>query len=147
MLPSKNSLFPAVSRFFDDDWFNLFDWTSQNFSPTQTTLPSVNIKETDDNFIVEVAAPGMRKEDFHVELHDNMLTIKSERQEEHEEKKEDRYTRREFSYQSFQRTFNLNNRVVDDANINAKYENGILVLTLPKKEEAKAKPARKIEIS
>jgi len=146
MLPTKKSLFPTVSRFFDDDWFDLFDWTSQNFSPTSTTLPSVNIKETDNDFIVEVAAPGMRKEDFHVELKDNMLTIRSERQEKHEEN-EDRYARREFSYQSFQRSFNLNNRVVDDANINAKYENGILTLTLPKKEEAKAKPARTIEIS
>jgi len=148
MLPTSRNYFPTFSRFFDEDWSNLFDWNGRNNSNTKTTIPSVNVKETKDNFIIEVAAPGMKKDDFYVELHDNMLTIKSERRRGQEEKdKNDRYTRQEFSYQSFQRSFNLNNRVVDDANINAKYENGILTLHLPKHEEVKEKPARQIEIS
>lgn len=147
MLPVKNSLLPTVSRFFDEDWNSLFDWTHRNFSSFQSTLPQVNIKETDENYIVEVAAPGMKKEDFQIELHNNVLTIKSEVKKESEDNTENQYTRREFSYQSFQRSFNLNNRVVDDSKINATYQDGILSLTLAKKEEAKAKPARLIEIS
>jgi HSP20 family protein len=146
MLPVRKSLLPTVSRFFDDDWNSLFDWSTRNFTDTASTLPSVNVKETSENFIVEVAAPGMRKEDFKIELENNVLTISSEVQHENEEKEEN-YTRREFSYQSFQRSFNLNNRVVDDANIVATYQDGILILTLPKKDEAKTKPSRLIEIS
>lgn len=146
MLPVRRNLLPTVSRFFDDDWNSLFDWTTRNYSESETTLPSVNVKETTNDFIVEVAVPGMKKEDFKIELENNVLTISSEIQQENEEKEEN-YTRREFSYQSFQRSFNLNNRVVDDANIAASYQDGILVLTLPKKDEAKTKPSRLIEIS
>jgi HSP20 family protein len=147
MLPVKNALLPTVSKFFDDDWNSLFDWTNRNFSTTATTLPQVNIKETGNEFIIEMAAPGMAKDDFQIELHNNMLTIKSELKKEKEEKEGENYTRREFSYQSFQRSFNLNNRVVDDTKISATYKEGILNLTLPKKEEAKIKPTRLIEIS
>ncbi len=147
MLPVKSNLLPTLSRFFDDDWNNLFDWSNRNYSATQSTLPSVNIKENADNFVVEMATQGMKKEDFLIELHNNTLTIKSELKNESVTKENENYTRKEFSYQSFQRSFNLNNRVVDDANIEAKYENGILCLTLPKKEEAKEKPARMIQIA
>ena len=147
MLPIvKSNLLPTVSRFFDDDWNELFDWSNRNYSPTYSTLPSVNIMENPDNFIVEVAAPGMKKDDFHVELHNNLLTIKSEHSEKHEEKME-KYTRKEFSYNAFQRTFNLNNKLIDDSKIEAKYKDGILSIVLPKKEEAKEKPARSIKIS
>ena len=141
------SLLPSVSRFLDDDWNNLFEWRNRNFSNTTTTLPSVNVKETADEFTVEMAAPGMKKEHFDIQLDNDVLTIRSEVRHEDGEKDEDgKYTRREFSYQSFQRSFNLNNQVVDDANIRASYEDGILRLTLPKKEEAKEKPARTIEV-
>lgn len=147
MLPVKNVLRPTVSRFFDDDWNSLFDWTNRNFSNTATTLPSVNVKENDNEYIVEVAAPGMKKDDFQIEVNNNVLTIKSEVKNEHEEKEGDTYTRKEFSYQSFQRSFNLNNEVVDDTKIKATYKDGILSVTLPKKEEAKPKPVRTIKIS
>jgi HSP20 family protein len=131
----------------DDDWNNLFDWRNRNFSRNTTTLPSVNVKETNDDFVVEMAAPGMKKDDFDIQLENDMLTIRSEvRHEDGEQNEDGKYTRREFSYQSFQRSFNLNNRVVDDANISATYEDGILQLTLPKKEEAKQKPPRQIEV-
>jgi len=94
-----------------------------------------------------MAAPGMKKSDFQIELNNNVLTIRSEVQRDEEEKTANGFLRREFSYQSFQRSFNLNNKVVDDAKIKATYQDGILRLNLPKKEEAKEKPARLIKIS
>jgi HSP20 family protein len=132
-----------------DDFFtkDLFDWGSSNFSTSGTTLPAVNVKETAENFVVEMAAPGMKKEDFKVELNNNMLTISSEQKREHEEKDNERYTRKEFSYQSFQRSFQLSREAVDAENIQAKYENGVLHLLIPKREEVKQKPARLINIS
>jgi HSP20 family protein len=147
MLPVKTALLPTVSRIFDDNWANLFDWTTPSLTQASGSIPSVNIKETPDAFLVEMAAPGMKKEDFQVELHNNVLTIKSEKQEDLEDDQNELFTRREYSYRSFKRTFNLNNQVVDDAKINAKYLDGILHITLPKKEEAKVKPARMIKIT
>ena len=144
----SNSILPAVSRFLDDDWNQLFDWRNRNFSSTTTTLPSVNVRETGDEFVVEMAAPGMKKEDFQIELHNDVLTIRSEQKHEaNQDYEKGQYSRREFSYQSFQRSFNFNNRVVDDAQINATYRDGILRLTLPKREEAREKPARQIEVA
>ena len=144
-LIKRNQNLPSFSRFWDDDFFNR-DWGLSNFSDSGT-LPAVNIKETKENFEVEMAAPGMKKEDFKVELDGNMLTISSEKTEQHEENKEDeKFSRREFSYQSFQRSFSLPKDVVDADNIEARYENGVLNLRIPKKEEAKQKPPRKIEI-
>jgi HSP20 family protein len=96
---------------------------------------------------VEMAAPGMKKDDFQIELDNNVLTIRSESKNEKEEKDGEIYTRREFSYRSFQRSFNLNNEVVDNTKIKATYQDGLLHLVLPKKEEAKPKPARTIKIS
>ena len=132
-----------------DDFFNrdLFNWGNQNFSDTNTTVPAVNIKETAENYEVEVAAPGMTKKDFKIQLEGNSLTISSERSNEKVEKEDERYSRKEFSYQSFQRTFTLQKEVMDIDKIQAKYENGLLHLLIPKKEEAKQKPPRLIQIS
>src|SRR5690606_1172642 len=108
-------------------------------------IPKVNIKETPENFEVEVAAPGMDKKDFKIELNGNMLTISSEKSNEQTENNEDsKYFRRELSYESFQRTFNLQKDVVDSDRIEARYQNGMLQLTIPKKEEAKQKPPKQI---
>ena len=126
---------------------NLFDWGNTNFSNSGTTLPAVNIRETNENFEVEMAAPGMNKEDFHILLEGNTLTITSEKSDDQEEKEGEKFSRREFRYQSFQRSFTLPKDVVDVEQINAKYENGILKLSIPKKEEAKQKPPRMINIS
>jgi len=136
-------------QFLFDDSFNkdLFNWGNRNFSDTNTTVPAVNIKESAENYEVEVAAPGMTKNDFKVELDGNALTISSETSYQPEEKTDERYSRREFSYQSFQRTFTLQKDVMDVDNIHAKYENGILHLLIPKREEAKQRPARLIQIS
>ena len=132
-----------------DDFFNrdLFNWGNSNFSDTNTTVPAVNIKETAENYEVEVAAPGMTKKDFKVELNGNDLTISSEKSYQKEEREDERYSRKEFSYQSFQRTFTLQKDVMDIDKIQAKYENGLLHLLIPKKEEAKQKPPRLIQIS
>lgn len=131
-----------------DDFFSrdLLNWGLENHSSTNTTIPAVNIKETADNFEVEMAAPGMRKEDFRIELNGNELTINSERQNQHEVAEGERYSRREFSYQSFQRSFTLPRNVVDVDQIDAKYENGVLRLLIPKREEAKQKPPKMIQI-
>jgi len=144
-LIKKSKNMPSFNRFLDDDFFNR-DWGLSNFSDSGT-LPAVNIKETKNDFEVEMAAPGMKKEDFKVEVDGNMLTISSERSEQHEENNGDeKFSRREFSYQSFQRSFSLPKDVVDDDNIEAHYDNGVLKLRIPKKEEAKQKPPKKIKI-
>ena len=144
-LAKSTGMIPAL---FDDFFYrDLFNWENTNYSDTNTTIPAVNIKETAENYEVEVAAPGMAKEDFKVELNGNDLTISSERTHQNEKTEGERYSRREFSYQSFQRTFTLQKDVVDIDKIEAKYENGLLHLIIPKKEEAKQKPPRLIQIS
>ncbi len=125
---------PVFSNFFNDF-----------FDQTNTTLPSVNIKEGNDGFVVEVAAPGLEKEDFKISIDRGVLNISSEKSLENESKNEERFTRREFSYQSFCRSFSLPDSA-DSDKIGAKYANGILYVSIPKREEAKPKPARTIEI-
>lgn len=131
-----------------DDFLNrdIFNWGLSNFSDTNTTIPAVNIKESLDNYEVEVAAPGMTKKDFKVVLEGNSLTINSEKTTQKEQNEQVRYISREFSYQSFSRTFTLQKDVVDTENIQAKYEDGVLHLLIPKKEQAKQKQPKLIEI-
>jgi len=127
----SNQLPSLFDRFFEGD---LFDWSNRNFSLTNTTLPSVNIKESNDAFTVEVAAPGFDKSDFKLELNHDLLTISSEKQMENETKEDEQFTRREFSYQAFTRTFTLPNTVEEDK-IKATYDNGILKISIPKKRK------------
>ncbi|WP_203229464.1 Hsp20/alpha crystallin family protein [Aureibaculum marinum] len=141
MLVKSNGI-PVLPTIFDD-FFR--DWSSTNFSKTNTSLPAVNIKENEDEFTVEVAVPGMNKKDFQIDLDNDVLTISSEKEAENEETK-DNYTRREYSYQSFKRSFNLPKNVVDSDKIKATYKNGELSIVIPKLEEAKPKPARLIEV-
>jgi HSP20 family protein len=141
---------PGFSRLWDDDdFFNrgMINWDPSNFSNSDATLPAVNIKETEKSYEVEMAAPGMKKEDFKIELDNNVLTISSEKSEESQEGNgNEKYSRREFSYQSFQRSFSLPKEVVDEDKIEAHYREGVLQLSIPKKEKAKQKQPRKIEI-
>ncbi len=138
-----NRNYPSLfDRFFDND---LFDFATRNFSSTNTTLPSVNIKESNQDYVVEVAAPGLEKSDFKIELKRNVLTVSSEKQVENETKEGEQFTRREFSYQSFSRSFTLP-EIADGDKIAAKYENGILSVSIPKKEEIVSKLNRMIEI-
>lgn len=138
----KSSGIPVFPSIFDD-FFR--DWSATNFSDTNTTLPAVNIKENENEFKVEVAVPGMDKSDFKIDLDNNVLTISSEKTNENQEKNEN-YTRKEYSYQSFKRSFTLPKTIVDSEKIAANYKNGELIIVIPKREEAKPVPARLIEI-
>ena len=140
----SDNLFPSLlSRFFEGD---LMDWSNSNFAGSNSTLPAVNIKETDHDYLIEVAAPGMKKEDFKVNYDNGRLTISSEMKNENEEEN-GTYTRKEYSYQSFQRSFNVPETLVNGDKIGAKYSEGILHITLPKRDEIKPKPAKEIKIS
>jgi len=108
-------------------------------------IPAVNVTDNKDNYVVCLAAPGMRKEDFAIEMDGNMLTISSEKEESKEEK-ETKYTRKEYNYSSFSRSFTLPEDV-NKEKIDAKYENGELKLVLPKMEVTKKNTAgRKITV-
>ena len=126
----------AVPSVFDDffkpwnEWFNgggLFGKT--------LNMPAVNITENKDDYKVSVAAPGLKKDDFKIDLEGNMLTVSCERQDSKEDK-EARYTRKEYSYSSFQRSFALPEEI-NQEKIEATYEDGVLKVVLPKKDEAK----------
>ena len=147
IIKRNRETFPSLSSVFDD-FFNreFYNWGLSNFSSSGSTMPAVNIRETADNYEVEVAAPGMNKEDFKVQLDGNRLTISSEKEFRAEDKGEDNYTRKEFSYQSFQRQIMLPKDVVDEDKISARYDNGLLRLSIPKREEAKQKSPRTINI-
>ena len=138
---NNNVIFPSIiDEMFKPDWLG----GVQNFG---ANVPAVNIKETDTVFRIELAAPGKKKEDFNVEVDHNVLTISSEeRSETNEKDNEGKYTRKEFSYNSFRRSFTLPETVNLDT-INASYEDGVLHVKLPKKEEALPKPKRLIEIA
>ena len=138
--PSFPSLF---NKFFEGD---LMDWNRSNFADTNTTLPAVNVRENDDEFMIDVAAPGMKKEQFKLDYENGRLTISSEKKEDKKDKKEN-YTRREFHYMSFQRSFTIPENLVEGDKIKATYNEGILHISLPKKEEVKPKPARQIKIN
>ncbi len=142
----SDRLFPMFPSFMDNFFSrDLMDWNNANFSSTNSTIPAVNIKENDDAYIIEVAAPGMHKENFMVNMERDRLWISSELREEKEEN-EANYSRREFSYQSFQRSFTIPEGSVEGEKITAKYTDGILIVNLPKKEEVKPKPAKRIDI-
>jgi len=140
------SLISNMDSFFDDFFKSQFPALQKmNFSAEGTTMPAINIKETDDEYALEVAAPGLSKKDFNISVENGMLTISAEKEVE-TENEEDGYTRKEFSYSSFKRSFTLPEGA-DDGKISAKYVDGILQVVLPKKPEAKPQPAKVIEIS
>jgi HSP20 family protein len=112
----------------------------------QKAVPQVNIKESEQSFELELVAPGQKKEDFNIEIENDLLTISTEAKTEKIEQEEGKFTRREFRISSFKRAFTLPETVKADE-INAAYKDGILTLTLPKKEEALPKAKRMIEIS
>ena len=139
-----SSLPSFLDKFFEG---NLMDWNSRNFAGTDSTLPAVNVVENKDEFQIDVAAPGMDKKDFKLNYDNGRLTISSEKKDEKEEKEGKVVTRREFSYQSFQRSFTVPENVINAEKITANYDNGILHVNLPTREEVKPTPAREIKIS
>lgn len=139
MLARRNNLLlpNLMDEFFKPDWFG-------GMERLQVTTPAVNIKENEKDFELDLSIPGFKREDFNIEIDNDVLTISSEIKKD-KETKEDNFTRREFSVSSFKRAFSLPETVNSDE-IKAVYEGGILKLTLPKKEEALPKPKRLIEI-
>lgn len=130
---------------FDD--FVTRDFMRPTFSRTGVSTPAVNIIETNDDFLVEMVAPGMKKDDFRVELHENILTVSYDHEDNREGGRQGwKYTTHEYNYHSFSRSFSLP-ETVDAEKTSASYENGILNLVIPKKDEARSKPARRITIS
>ncbi|NJB72453.1 HSP20 family protein [Saonia flava] len=139
LVKRNNVMLPSfVNDFLAPDWFGGLDKPLYN-------LPAVNIKENEANFELELAVPGRTKEDFKVEVDNDVLTISSETKSE-DETTEENFTRREFSYTSFKRAFTLPESV-ESNKIDASYVNGVLTLSIPKKEEALPKPKRLIEIA
>jgi len=139
---------PDIAPIIWDIFFNtdIFNGNSQNFVNTGNTMPAVNIKETAESFLVEMAAPGMEKKDFKIQLEGADLTISSEKRNDPGETAWEHYNKKEFSYQSFYRTFHLPKEVVNADKIQAKYENGLLRLEIPKRDEVKQRPPRFIQI-
>lgn len=141
--PNRQNLFPAFSGILDDFF------KEEHFLERAAvgTAPAVNIREFDASFEIELAAPGMQKENFNLEVEKNQLKISATREEKKvEDKKGGKFSLREFNYHSFERSFNLPETINIDK-IGAEYKDGILKLTLPKKEEAKQLAARTIKIS
>ena len=129
---------PWLSDFFDNDRFFDSDWLKKQ------SVPAVNVKETDKDFEIEVAAPGLSKKDFKIAVDNGVLTISSEKKEEKELKEKD-YTRKEFSYSSFSRSFTLPENVNED-DVKANYEDGLLKLNIAKKVIAAPKAKKAIEV-
>ncbi len=138
---NPNVLFPA----FDDLLDNFFSSDIFDMMPkVQASVPAVNIKETDKAFVIEMAAPGLKKDDFQIDLDKNVLTISYQKKDEKEEENAN-YTKREFFFSEFKRSFTLPD-IADVEKIKASYKDGILEITIEKKDEAKVKPKKKIEI-
>jgi len=133
----RNPLSDMVNNFFDND---LGDFFGKRFSD-----PAANIIENADSFQLEIAAPGMKKEDFKINLENNILTISAELEDQIREEGKN-YSRKEFYYGSFNRAFTLP-KTIDLDKIKADYENGILKVALPKKDEARIEMKKEIPIS
>ena len=119
------------------------EWMDEKW-PFSTQTPAVNVKETDKNYEITLAAPGLQKDDFRIDVNGSMITISAEKDEKKEEKDES-FTRREYSYSSFSRSFSLPEDI-NQEKIDANYVNGELKLLLPKKEEAKKTVPQKISV-
>ena len=131
------------------DWFDPFtSFDASLLTPESKlgfTLPTVNVKETGKDYLVELAAPGLERKDFKVEIDNNLLSISVDKEEEKKEEGKD-FTRQEFSFRSFRRSFELPENSKPDK-IDAKYVDGILKLVIPKKEITAEKPKKEIAVS
>ena len=130
---------PVFTSLIDDLFIN------QDWNHISATLPAANIIEADDHFNIELAAPGKKKSDFTIKLDEGVLTISSETETKSTEK-DGSFTRKEFGYSSFKRSFNIPETISDDK-ISASYKEGILTVSLPKKAEALPQPKKLISIN
>ena len=151
----KNPLTPGLMEssilrdpFFSDlidtqkSLFNL----NRIFNGGSEITPAMNIKENKNDFEIEMAAPGLTKNDFNITIDDGVLTISSEKEEKTEEKEEG-YLRKEFSYRTFTRSMSLPENVDESKDVKAEYHDGVLKLVLHKKSEVKSKEAKTIKVS
>lgn len=132
---------PTLFNDFFGDFFNDSLMKRDFFK----SVPAVNISERADDYLIEMAAPGYGTDDFKVSIDNDVLTIKAERKQENSDENT-RYTRKEFSYESFQRSFTMPEHV-EAEKIGAEYKDGLLSLILPKKDMAKVKPVREVKVS
>ncbi len=135
----ETSLFPSMSSWLSDFFSDEGDWSMPVVRGM--SVPAVNVTESNDNYTLELAAPGFQKDNFRVEIKNGYLTISGEMKEEKKDEKKSKYTRCEFRYGSFSRSFALPDDV-DETRISARYSDGILHVVLPK-NEAKATEASK----
>jgi HSP20 family protein len=133
---------PSVFDDFFKPWNEWFD--NGNLWNRTINIPAVNITDNKEDFQVSLAVPGMKKDDFKIDVDGNMLTISSEKEETKEEK-DKKFTRKEYNYSSFSRSFTLPDEI-NREKIDAKYEDGVLKIMLPRKEEAKIKAAKHIAV-
>ncbi len=141
LLTTNGNMIPfGMDNFFTNDLFDN-QWLEKKL---KHTLPAVNIKEDKNEFKIEFASPGFAKKDFKIDLNNDVLTISAEKEKEKNEEN-DNFTRKEFSYNSFTRSFTLP-QTVNAEKIDAKYNDGILKLSIPKKEEAKLLPKKEIKV-
>jgi HSP20 family protein len=138
------TILPELPSLFNDSFFtDFFPWGN---TQETGTVPAINIRETEGSYEISVAAPGMKKDDFKVELDNNRLIISAEHKDQAKDK-EDTYLRQEYRYQSFVRSFTLGEQQVQGDKIQAKYSDGILHISVPKSEQAKTKAPKVIQIS
>ena len=133
---------PSVFDDFFKPWNEWFD--NGGLLSRTMNVPAVNITEQKNDYLVSLAAPGLKKEDFKIDVDGNMLTISSEKEETKEEK-DKKFTRKEYNYSSFSRSFTLPEEI-NKEKIEAKYEDGVLKISLPRKEEAKKPAAKNIAV-
>lgn len=141
--PAKSmftDFFTDIDRMFNNDFFLMPMHVGRQM---ESSMPAVNIREKEKEYLIEVAAPGMKKNDFNIDMEEGRLTISSQKEEEKNEENEG-YRRREYNYSSFSRSFNLPENVKPE-DIKAQYQDGVLCLTIPKKQEQE-RPKKRIKI-
>lgn len=130
--------FPSVFDEFFSDW-------NTGSMPSRSKVPAVNVKESEKEYTLEMAVPGFTKEDFNIELDNDQLTVSTEQKSENETSEEN-YTRKEFSYYAFKRSFTLPKDMIDAEKVDAKYENGVLHVNIPKRSAAEVKTSKSISV-
>ncbi|UOK41569.1 MULTISPECIES: Hsp20/alpha crystallin family protein [Flavobacterium] len=146
-LLAKKDFIPTPYTFLEEFFpKNMLEWGLKNVGNMGTTIPSVNLSETEEEYHIDLAAPGMKKEDFKVEIEDKIISIASEKEERIEETdKKGNYTRKEFNYSSFHRSFHLPD-AAEKEKIDAVYKDGILHVTIPKNNNRSTKSKKNIPI-
>jgi len=143
LIKYRNNLPSVLNQIFDGEYYNEDEMRS---SYNRAKLPFVNVKEDVDGFEIQLVAPGLNKKDFIIEIDNDVLHLSSERGEDYSDEEMSKFTRKEFSYGPFVRRFKIADSIQREK-ISANYENGILYVYLPKREEVKPKPIRKIKVS